>query len=62
MSSTWAGGADALLARAQKDFARGEHRWVAEVLSHLVFADPANQAARQLCAASPEHVAGAIGL
>ncbi|MDM0112066.1 alkyl sulfatase dimerization domain-containing protein [Variovorax sp. J22R133] len=50
------GGADALLARAQKDFARGEHRWVAEVLSHLVFADPANHAARQLCAASLEQL------
>lgn len=48
------GGADALLERAQADFRRGEHRWVAEVTSHLVFADPANQAARALCAAALE--------
>jgi alkyl sulfatase BDS1-like metallo-beta-lactamase superfamily hydrolase len=50
------GGADALLARASADFAAGEHRWVAEVMSHLVFADPANQAARQLCANALEQL------
>lgn len=48
------GGAAALLERAQADFQRGEHRWVAEVTSHLVFAEPGNQAARALCAASLE--------
>jgi alkyl sulfatase BDS1-like metallo-beta-lactamase superfamily hydrolase len=48
------GGAEALLERAQADFQRGEHRWVAEVTSHLVFADPGNQAARTLCAAALE--------
>ncbi|HSV60183.1 MAG TPA: alkyl sulfatase dimerization domain-containing protein [Variovorax sp.] len=50
------GGADALLARAQADFEAGEFRWVAEVMSHLVFADPANQPARQLCAAALEQL------
>jgi alkyl sulfatase BDS1-like metallo-beta-lactamase superfamily hydrolase len=44
------GGADALLARARKDFASGEFRFVAEAVSHLVFADPDNQAARGLLA------------
>jgi alkyl sulfatase BDS1-like metallo-beta-lactamase superfamily hydrolase len=44
------GGADALLARARKDFASGEFRFVAEAVSHLVFADPDNQAARALLA------------
>src|SRR5882672_4094459 len=44
------GGADALLARARKDFAGGEFRFVAEAVSHLVFADPDNQAARALLA------------
>jgi len=44
------GGADALLARASKDFASGEFRFVAEAVSHLVFADPDNQAARALLA------------
>lgn len=42
------GGADALLARAAKDFTKGEFRFVAQALSHLVFADPDNQAARAL--------------
>ena len=36
------GGAAAALARAREDFARGEYRFVAEAMSHLVFADPAN--------------------
>src|SRR5215471_19132896 len=44
------GGADALLDRARKDFAKGEFRFVAEAVSHLVFADPDNQAARALLA------------
>ena len=44
------GGAAAILDRARKDFAKGEFRFVAEALSHLVFADPDNQAARALLA------------
>jgi alkyl sulfatase BDS1-like metallo-beta-lactamase superfamily hydrolase len=44
------GGADALLTRARQDFANGEFRFVAEALSHLVFADPDNRAARALLA------------
>jgi alkyl sulfatase BDS1-like metallo-beta-lactamase superfamily hydrolase len=44
------GGADALLARARKDFANGEFRFVAQAVSHLVFADPDSQAARALLA------------
>ncbi len=43
-----AGGADALLTHARSAYERGDHRWVAEVVSHLVFADPTNTAARQL--------------
>lgn len=44
------GGADAILERAAKDFDKGEFRFVAQVLSHLVFAEPGNQAARALLA------------
>jgi alkyl sulfatase BDS1-like metallo-beta-lactamase superfamily hydrolase len=44
------GGAEALLARAQADFAKGEFRFVAQAVSHLVFADPDNLAARALLA------------
>jgi alkyl sulfatase BDS1-like metallo-beta-lactamase superfamily hydrolase len=44
------GGADAILARAEKDFAKGEFRFVAQALSHLVFAEPDRQAARAMLA------------
>jgi len=44
------GGADAILERAVKDFASGEFRFVAQAVSHLVFADPDHQAARALLA------------
>jgi alkyl sulfatase BDS1-like metallo-beta-lactamase superfamily hydrolase len=44
------GGADAILARARADFAKGEFRFVAQALSHLVFAEPDNQSARALLA------------
>jgi len=44
------GGADAILARAATDFAKGEFRFVAQAVSHLVFADPDNTAARGLLA------------
>jgi alkyl sulfatase BDS1-like metallo-beta-lactamase superfamily hydrolase len=44
------GGADAILARAARDFAKGEFRFVAQALGHLVFAEPDNQAVRALLA------------
>jgi alkyl sulfatase BDS1-like metallo-beta-lactamase superfamily hydrolase len=43
-----AGGAEALLGKAREAYASGDYRWTAEVVSHLVFADPANEAARNL--------------
>jgi alkyl sulfatase BDS1-like metallo-beta-lactamase superfamily hydrolase len=50
------GGADAILARAAKDFEKGEFRFVAQAVSHLVFADPDNQAARARLADSFEQL------
>ncbi|MDA1098014.1 MAG: MBL fold metallo-hydrolase [Proteobacteria bacterium] len=50
------GGAAALLQRARLDFAAGEYRWVAQVLSHLVFAEPDNLAGRALLADSFEQL------
>ena len=50
------GGADALLAKAREDFERGEFRWVAEVMAHLVYAQPRNDEARQLAAAVLEQL------
>jgi alkyl sulfatase BDS1-like metallo-beta-lactamase superfamily hydrolase len=44
------GGAANILAKAQKDFEKGEFRWVATALNHVVFAEPNNQAARELLA------------
>jgi len=44
------GGADAILSRAKKDFDKGEFRFVAQALSHLVFAEPDNQPARAMLA------------
>jgi alkyl sulfatase BDS1-like metallo-beta-lactamase superfamily hydrolase len=42
------GGADAVIERAREAFASGEYRWVAQVLNHVVFADPDNMEARYL--------------
>lgn len=42
------GGAAAVITKARQDFARGEFRWVAEVMRHVVFADPSNTEARAL--------------
>ncbi len=42
------GGAAAVVTKARQDFARGEFRWVAEVMRQVVFADPANTDARAL--------------
>src|SRR5262245_55562404 len=50
------GGADAVIARARADFDRGEYRFVAEAMSHIVFADPSNKAARQLGADALEQL------
>jgi alkyl sulfatase BDS1-like metallo-beta-lactamase superfamily hydrolase len=50
------GGAAAILERAARDFAKGEFRFVAQAVSHLVFADPDNQAARALLADTLEQL------
>ncbi|NAW60308.1 MULTISPECIES: alkyl/aryl-sulfatase [unclassified Vibrio] len=42
------GGADAVLEKARKYYDKGEYRWVAQVVKHVVFADPNNQAAKNL--------------
>ncbi|MGE5407561.1 MAG: alkyl/aryl-sulfatase [Syntrophothermus sp.] len=51
-----AGGAAPLLANAREAFARGDFRWVAEVVNHLVFAEPDNAEARELQAAALEQL------
>jgi alkyl sulfatase BDS1-like metallo-beta-lactamase superfamily hydrolase len=50
------GGAAAARARAREDYARGEYRFVAEAMSHLVFADPTDAEARRLGADALEQM------
>jgi alkyl sulfatase BDS1-like metallo-beta-lactamase superfamily hydrolase len=50
------GGAENLLAKAWESFDKGEYRWVAQVVNHLVFADPDNAAARDLQADTLEQL------
>ncbi|MGC0785631.1 alkyl/aryl-sulfatase [Pantoea agglomerans] len=42
------GGADSILQKAKTDYDKGDYRWVAQVVSKVVFADPENKAARNL--------------
>ncbi|MFJ9121609.1 alkyl/aryl-sulfatase [Streptomyces sp. NPDC102394] len=42
------GGAAEVLRRARQSYADGDYRWVAQVLGHVVFADPDNAEAREL--------------
>ncbi len=50
------GGADAVIARARADFAKGEYRWVASAMNQVVFADPTNRTARELGADALEQL------
>ena len=50
------GGAAAVIARAKADFAKGEYRWVAQVMKEVVFAEPDNIEARALCADALEQM------
>ena len=42
------GGAKAVIDEARRAQAEGDYRWGAQVLNHLVFADPGNAEARAL--------------
>lgn len=50
------GGADEVLRKARASFDEGDYRWVAEVVNHVVFADPANVDARALQADALEQL------
>lgn len=50
------GGADAVLNKARESFAKGDYRWVAQVVNHVVFADPTNMDARNLQADALEQL------
>ena len=50
------GDTEAVLAKARKDYGKGEYQWVAQVTKELVFADPNNREARSLCADALEQL------
>ena len=50
------GDTEAVLAKARKDYGKGEYQWVAQVTKELVFADPDNREARSLCADALEQL------
>jgi alkyl sulfatase BDS1-like metallo-beta-lactamase superfamily hydrolase len=50
------GGAAAVIKKAHGSFDKGDYRWVAEVMNHVVFAEPQNVAAKQLLADAYEQL------
>ncbi|MFF2622946.1 alkyl/aryl-sulfatase [Oerskovia jenensis] len=50
------GGADAVVVSAQAAFDEGDYRWVAEILNHVVFAEPGHTGARELLADTYEQL------
>jgi len=50
------GGADNLMKKAKEYFDKGDYRFVAQVVNNLVFADPSNQAAKNLQADALEQL------
>jgi len=51
------GDPEEILKKAREDFEKGEYQWVAEITNVLVYADPANEQARYLCADALEQLA-----
>ena len=52
----YGGGAENVVKHARDDYARGDYRWVAQAMSHVVFAEPGNVAARELGADALEQL------
>lgn len=50
------GGSKNVIDMAKKDFDKGEYRWVAEALDHVVFAEPDNKEAKNLLADTLEQL------
>jgi alkyl sulfatase BDS1-like metallo-beta-lactamase superfamily hydrolase len=50
------GGASKVLKMGREAFNKGDYRWSAELVNHLVYADPSNQDAKKLQAASLEQM------
>ncbi|MBV8666871.1 MAG: MBL fold metallo-hydrolase [Burkholderiaceae bacterium] len=52
----YGGGANAVIEHARADYAKGDYRWVAQAMSHVVFAEPDNREARELGADALEQL------
>ncbi|QIS05208.1 MBL fold metallo-hydrolase [Nocardia brasiliensis] len=50
------GGADEVLRKARKSYEAGDYRWVAQVVNYVIYADPANDAAKALQASTFEQL------
>lgn len=50
------GDVNAVLEKAREDFDAGEYQWVAQITKELIYADPENQEARNLCADALEQL------
>jgi alkyl sulfatase BDS1-like metallo-beta-lactamase superfamily hydrolase len=50
------GGADAVVGKARRSFAEGDYRWVAQVLNHVVMAEPQHAEGRALLADAYEQL------
>ena len=51
-----AGGADNMIANAEKAYKEGDYRWVATVMNDLVFAEPKNRKAKEILASAYEQL------
>ncbi|MCF0145848.1 MAG: MBL fold metallo-hydrolase [Eubacterium sp.] len=47
---------EAVIEKAKEDFEKGEYQWVAQIMKEVVYADPENQDARNLCADALEQL------
>jgi alkyl sulfatase BDS1-like metallo-beta-lactamase superfamily hydrolase len=50
------GGANAIIEKARQSYQQGDYRWVAQVVNHVVFADPSNKDAKNLVADALEQL------
>ncbi|MDP1836769.1 MAG: alkyl sulfatase dimerization domain-containing protein [Chlamydiales bacterium] len=50
------GGANSVIEKAREDYNKGNYRWAAQVLNHVVFADPNNKDAKALLANTLEQM------
>ncbi len=50
------GGEERILKKAQEDFKKGEYQWVAQAMKHIIYHNPGNKKAKELCADALEQL------